>query len=89
MDDVQQRSAVWRMRKFPDSTALGIVAKLLEESGEVARAVIGDHEHRNGRGDAVQEAAQCVIVLASLVGCHYPDRDLFAEVASEMERIGA
>lgn len=40
--------------------------KLLEEAGEVARAVIGRLEGREGRGDIGQEIGQARLVLSIL-----------------------
>ena len=58
--------------------------KLFEEAGEVARALVGELEGREGRGDLVQEAAQTIIVLASLVFITHPEADLDDAVAQEM-----
>lgn len=55
----------------------------------MCRALIGEWEEREGRGDAVQEAAQTVIVLASLINITHPEADLFQAVLDEMERLGA
>ncbi len=82
------RAVRWRASKHLGMGAEHLVAKLAEEVGEVARAVIGDLELRPGRGDARQESAQVVILLAALLELHY-DGDLLEHVRVEMERAGA
>lgn len=86
-----QRAADWARNTLDPATItpLGRVAKLAEEVGEVAQAVVGDVESRTGRGEAVAEAAQAVLVLATLVGLHYPDRDLLDEALWELDRLVA
>jgi hypothetical protein len=86
MSDVQDRAAAWVLAKFPESTQADRLAKLLEEAGEFARACIGQYEQRPGRGDVGVEAAQTVLVIASLIGRYFPDIDLFAEVRLELAR---
>lgn len=86
---IGQRANAWRERRGLDKTPPWIMAKLSEEIGEVARALVGEFEQRPGRGDVVQEAAQSIIVLASLVDAVRPGYDVFAAVDAEMERLGA
>lgn len=80
----QERCANWRREKYPDSDIWMVLCKATEELGELHRAVIGEHEGREGRGDPVHEAAQVVLVIASLVGQYYPDRDVLAEAYHEL-----
>jgi NTP pyrophosphatase (non-canonical NTP hydrolase) len=77
------------MRAGLSSAPTIVLCKLTEEVGEVAKALIGEWESREGRGDPVQEAAQVIIVLASLIHITHPEADLFAAVWDEMERLGA
>jgi NTP pyrophosphatase (non-canonical NTP hydrolase) len=86
---LQSRSTAWRAQHYPDCTPTDVVAKLFEEGGELARAIIGDLEGRPDRGDVGQEAAQVVLVVLSLVGRFYPDIDVLAEVNAELLRHGA
>lgn len=88
-DDQQALCAEWHASRFQDHDRWLILAKLTEEVGELARAVIAEHEGRPGRGDVGQEAAQCVLVLMTLIGRFYPERDLLADVRGEYERIVA
>lgn len=82
----QERCALWHRAKFPSGTPELKLVKLTEEVGELARAFIADLEGRSGRGDVGDEAAQCVLVLASFIGCHYPHRDLLADAMVELRR---
>jgi hypothetical protein len=87
-DGLQERCAAWRKSKYPESTEFGVFTKLVEEVGEVARAMIGLAEKREGRGEVHLEAAQVVLVLLSLLGWFYPGHDLLADVIAELERQG-
>jgi NTP pyrophosphatase (non-canonical NTP hydrolase) len=86
--EFQMRCAAWRTAKFPDDegSVSWVIAKAAEELGELSRAIIGEHEHRPDRGDPVHEAAQVVLVIASLVGRFYPDRNLLEEAYDELCR---
>lgn len=86
---VGERANAWRRRRSLSTDPGWITAKLLEEAGELARAVIGRFEEREGRGDPVQEAAQTVIVIASLLDAVAPGTDLYAAVETELDRLGA
>lgn len=66
-----------------------VMIKLVEEVGEIARALIGEWENREGRGDFLQESAQVSIVLASLVNIHNSTDDLRQAIHDEMTRLGA
>lgn len=81
-----QRSMAWRIRKgyFTETAKVGF--KMLEEAGELARAIIGEWEARPGRGDPEQEAAQVVLVLAALMEAHRPGYDLLTAIEVELER---
>ena len=83
---IPKRSAAWRRAKFPGSTPTDVLAKLLEEAGELSRAVIGQLESRPGRGDVVQEAAQTILVISSLIGELYPQANLTNAVIEELYR---
>lgn len=86
---VPKRSHVWRKNKFGSTQPERIMAKLTEEVGEVARALVGLIENREGRGDVIGEGAQVMIVVASL--CHEidPTRNVLEEMLTEMKRLGA
>jgi NTP pyrophosphatase (non-canonical NTP hydrolase) len=87
MAEIQERSLAWRRKHFPETDVVHAVAKLAEEVGELARAVIAETEHRTGRGDVVQEAAQVVLIVASIVAWTHPDRDLMEAMRSEIARL--
>ncbi len=82
------RSTAWRASKGYSLDPARVMVKITEELGEVARALTGDFEDRPGRGDVLEEAAQTVIVLASLVHIHCGE-DLLAAVEAEMAKHGA
>ena len=83
------RANAWRVGRGLSTDPPWIATKLTEEVGELASALVGDFEQRPNRGDVVQEAAQVVIVVASLLDRVRPGVDLFAAVVAEMERLGA
>ena len=86
--DFQDRCAAWRRTKFPDDAGNRwmVLTKATEELGELARACLGEYEGRPGRGDPVLEAAQTFLVLASLIGQFYQDRNLLEEAFDELIR---
>lgn len=89
---LQERCADWRHTRgnfWVQPSSMNIAYKLAEETGEFMRAVLAVEEHREGRGDPFQEAAQVVLVLLCWFGIHHPDRDLLTEVLNEMQRVGA
>lgn len=86
---MQHRAAAWHTYRYPTATHAILVAKLTEETGELARAFVADWEGRLGRGNVPDEAAQIVCVLLSLIGRFYPDHDLLDDVYTELERCGA
>lgn len=86
MPTLQRRCVAWHEHRFPDADQWKHFTKVVEEIGEVARAMVGDHEDRPGRGDVVDECAQVVLTLVTLVGRWYPDRDLLVETLAEMSR---
>ncbi len=49
---------------------------------------MGEIEGREGRGDLVQEAAQVILVLTSLVHLTHPDADLVLALSNEASRLG-
>jgi hypothetical protein len=85
--DQQALCAEWHAARFPDHDRWLILAKATEELGELARAMIAEHEDRPGRGHISQEGAQVVLVLLSLFGRYYPDIDLLSEVRAEYLRL--
>jgi hypothetical protein len=87
--DLGARANVWRRSHNLIDEPFAIATKLGEEFGEVCRALVGEFEQRPGRGDVVQEAAQTIIVLASLIDRVRPGADLFAAVQDEMQRLDA
>ena len=87
--NIPQRAAAWRRVKFPGSTSTDVLAKLLEEAGELSRAVIGEIEGRPDRGDAVQEAAQVMLVVSSLIGERYPEVNFIDAIITELHRCEA
>lgn len=86
MPTLQRRCVAWHEHRFPDADQWKHFTKVVEEVGEVARAMVGDNEGRPGRGDVVDECAQVVLTLVTLVGRWYPDRDLLVETLAEMSR---
>lgn len=88
MSCVGARSSAWRQRNGLSNHPFAVMAKATEELGEVARALIGEQEARPGRGDLVREAAQTIIVLASLVWETHRV-DVIREINDEMQRMGA
>lgn len=87
LDKIQAGCVVWHKAVHPNKEVLDLLAKLTEEVGEVARALVGELEGRPGRGDVCDEAAECVLVLATLVGRFYPHRDLLVDAAAELDRL--
>lgn len=87
MRDLGRVATEWRHAKGYDTHPAWVGLKLVEEVGETVRALIAEHEGRPGRGDVVQEAAQTVIVLASLLHIVHPEASLFDEVMKEMDRL--
>lgn len=62
-----------------------VALKLAEEAGELASAVNGYVSQGDyGKGDVVAEAVDVAIVLLSLVGRWFPDRDLIAETEARL-----
>ncbi len=61
MEEFQQRVAARYSSRFGKLDPLRLLAKLLEESGELARAML-----RDDRENAIEELGDCVIVLASV-----------------------
>lgn len=82
-----RRANLWRTRNGLSIDPAVVMTKLTEEIGEVARALMGELENRPGRGDMVQEAAQSILVLASLIETRHPGTDLFDEAVKEMDRL--
>lgn len=82
----QRGCAEWHAARFPDHGPFVVLVKAAEELGEIARALTGENEHRAGRGDVCDEAAQLVCVLASFVGRFYPHRNLLADARAELAR---
>lgn len=71
--DLTDSSARWHAARYPDHTQWLQISKLLEEAGELARAAIGQHEQRPHRGDVVEEAAQTILVVMTIIGRWYPE----------------
>lgn len=86
---LQDRCVEWHCARFPDHDKWLVLAKLTEEVGELARAMIAEHEGRPGRGDPVQEAAQSALCLFTLIGRVYPEADLLEAVEAEYQRVSA
>lgn len=80
----------WRDDHHPTSTTWPLVLnKATEELGELARALLAEHEHRPGRGDPIEEAAQLVIVIASLVQLTHPGTNLGERIIDHLRTYGA
>jgi len=86
---LDRQIAVWHAAKFPNVDRYQVLAKLTEEVGELARAVIAEDEGRPGRGDPRIEAAQVAVVLCALIGRWWPDFDLTLGVRAELARLAA
>jgi len=84
---VGRRMLVWREDRWPGATPFHVYTKAAEELGEVGRALLAGFENRTGRGDLVDEAAQTILVLASLCEQVAPDRDLWDAVLAELDRL--
>lgn len=89
LNEIAERSEKWHRSRGLSFDPSRLGNKLAEEAGEVHRALVGILEYRDGRGDIVQESAQTLIVLLSLLRAVRPDVDLLDAVLAEMERIGA
>lgn len=76
----------WRVAHGWRTDDAGVMVKITEEVGELARALGGEWEQRDGRGDVEQEAAQVVILVAALL--HSRGSDVLAHVAAELARCG-
>ena len=85
---IGQRANAWRRSRHLSTDPVWIMAKATEELGEVARALVGIKESRDGRGDLRQEVAQTMIVLASLVDVMF-EADALDDVLAELSRLGA
>lgn len=83
------RANRWRRQHFGSDGASPewVMAKLTEEIGEVARALVGIHEHRDGRGDIQHEIAQAIVVLCSLADAVSPNVDAIGNALREMNRL--
>lgn len=86
---VGQVSTGWRIANGLSTHPGWVMTKATEELGEVARALVGEQEQREGRGDMIQETAQTIIVLASLLNIRHPEADLAKAIADELRRLGA
>lgn len=78
--NIQERCARWHQIAFPDRSLDRLFAKTVEELGEVAKALVGEEEDRPGRGDVVSECADTILCLITIVGQHYPERNILSEV---------
>lgn len=76
----------WHRHVFPDADVFAVLAKLLEEAGELARAAIGHVQGRPDRGDVGLEAAQTVLVVLALCDRFFPGVDVLQGVHDEIER---
>lgn len=77
----QDNVVAWHTIRFPDSNKWLAMAKLTEEVGELARAMIGEHEGRPNRGNVMEEAMDVLITLYVLIGRFYPQ---YGDLAFEM-----
>jgi NTP pyrophosphatase (non-canonical NTP hydrolase) len=84
---LQQRAARWHIAAFPERNLDRLFAKGTEEWGEIARALVGEEEDRPDRGDVVDECVDTVVCLLVLVGQHYSDRNLLAEVVKHLTKL--
>lgn len=87
LTDFGALSTAWRVRKNLSTDPGWVMTKATEELGEVARALVGEYEQREGRGDLVQEVAQTIIVLCSLLQITHPEADIHEAVTAEMLRL--
>jgi len=84
---LQAAIAAYHVQRFPQAQVEHVALKLAEEAGEVTSAVNGHVSGGDfGKGDVVGEAADTVFVALALVGRWFPERDLLAEVETELAR---
>lgn len=83
---LQERVAEWHAARFPDATMLHVVAKMAEECGEVASAVLSaaEGDAATGKGIVQEEAADVAITLLVILGRWFSNFDLLAEVERKL-----
>lgn len=90
MQQLEKEIKQWADGKWPDRTVAGRIRKLGEEVGELAEALI-DREATGGHDimtlQAVQEAADCAIILSDL--CSMLGYSLSAQMRSKFAEVRA
>lgn len=82
---LQDRTAAWHAARYPNHDMWRVLVKAGEELGELDRAIIGQDEGREGRGDILQEAAQTILVIYTLIGRFFTG-DLDQAIRDEIVR---
>lgn len=91
MLSTQEMAAEWYHRRFPDAdNPFVVLAKAVEELGEVATALIYDHGTNSATGKQGSVPAECAdvaITLMALLAFAYPDSDLFEEIHHKLDTL--